>query len=59
VRLYRNGVWRKDLKFRACCFHLYHDNYGRDKLEHNIGLLEAARKDTLIYCANGVDKYLT
>jgi len=58
VRLYRKGIWRKDLKFRACCFHLHHDNYDRGNLERNINLLEAAQKDNTIYCRNGVDKYL-
>jgi glycosyltransferase involved in cell wall biosynthesis len=58
VRLYKNGIMRKDLKFRACCFHLYHAHFDRDNLKKNINLLEAAQLSTTIYCANGADKYL-
>ncbi|HTZ17984.1 MAG TPA: glycosyltransferase family 2 protein [Dissulfurispiraceae bacterium] len=58
VRLYKHGLLRKDLKFRACCFHLYHPHYSRDNLERNIRLLEAAQQDTTVYCTNGADKYL-
>ena len=57
VRLYKQGLLRKDLKFRACCFHLYHQHYSREDLDRNIALLEAAMQSTTVYCANGVDKY--
>jgi glycosyltransferase involved in cell wall biosynthesis len=58
VRLYKRGLLRKDLKFRACCFHLYHTHYSSDKLERNIKLLEAAQNSDTVYCPNGLDKYL-
>lgn len=57
VRLYKNGLYRKDLKFRACCFHLYHKQYSRENLEQNVRLLRAS-VDAPAFCANGVNKYL-
>lgn len=58
VRLYKYGLKRKDLKFRACCYHLFHPYYDRDNLERNIGLLEKAQVASGYFCSNGVDKYL-
>ncbi|HSW64682.1 MAG TPA: glycosyltransferase family 2 protein [Dissulfurispiraceae bacterium] len=57
ARLYKHGLYRKDLKFRACCFHLYHKHYSRENLEKNIQLLQAS-VNAPAFCANGVDKYL-
>ena len=57
VRLYKNGLRRKDLKFRACCYHLYHRQYSRENLEKNIQRLQAS-VNAPAFCANGVDKYL-
>lgn len=58
VRFYKYGLRRKDLKFRACCYHLYHNLYSRDNLKRNIALLEKAKSDSDYFCKNGIDKYL-
>ncbi len=58
VRLYKLGVRRKDLKFRGCCFHLFHPHYSSDKLERNIKLLEEAKGSDTVYCPSGLDKYV-
>jgi glycosyltransferase involved in cell wall biosynthesis len=58
VRLYKYGLKRKDIKFRANVFHLYHDKYNRDALRRNIELLERTLKSDKYYCKEGIDKYL-
>lgn len=58
VRFYKYGLKRKDIKFRACCYHLYHTHYERDNLEKNIALLEMSKNEKWYFCTNGIDKYL-
>jgi len=57
-RFFKYGLRRKDIKFRAVCYHLYHESHGRESLERNTALLEEAVKKGGHRCANGVDKYL-
>jgi glycosyltransferase involved in cell wall biosynthesis len=58
VRFYKYGLKRKDLKFRACCYHLYHKHYSKDNLKRNLALLEKAKSEKGYFCKNGIDKYL-
>ena len=58
VRFYKYGLKRKDLKFRAGCYHLDHPLLSREKLEQNIDLLEKAKNENGYYCNNGLDKYI-
>ncbi|NOZ25942.1 MAG: glycosyltransferase [Nitrospirae bacterium] len=58
ARLYRFGTKRKDVKFRACCFHLHHGVFERGRLGKNIELLRQSMESGDHYCANGIDKYL-
>lgn len=58
VRFYKYGLKRKDIKFRACCYHLYHRHYSRDNLERNLALLEKAKSENGYFCKNGIAKYL-
>ncbi|ODA44827.1 putative two-domain glycosyltransferase [Thermodesulfovibrio sp. N1] len=58
VRFYRYGLKRKDIKFRATCYHLYHAPYERVNLEKNISLLNLSIKSQEYFCKNGIDKYL-
>ncbi len=56
-RFYKYGLKRKDLKFRACCYHLYHRDFDRAGLEANMRLLEKTAAGTSYFCPNGMDKY--
>jgi glycosyltransferase involved in cell wall biosynthesis len=58
VRFYKYGLKRKDLRFRACVFHLYHPPYDRTHLQKNIKLLEESIKKQEYFCKNGINKYL-
>lgn len=57
-RFYKYGLKRKDLKFRGCCYHLYHKEFDRTSLGGNTRLLEKTASQSSYYCANGIDKYL-
>ena len=57
-RFYKYGLKRKDLKFRGCCYHLYHKEFDRASLDENTRLLEKTAAQSSYYCANGIDKYL-
>lgn len=56
-RFYKYGLKRKDLKFRACCYHLHHKDFDRAGLEANIRLLEKTAAGESYFCPNGMDKY--
>jgi glycosyltransferase involved in cell wall biosynthesis len=58
VRFYKYGLKRKDIKFRACCYHLYHGPYSRENLDRNDTLIKETVGRNGYYCANGIDKYL-
>lgn len=58
LRFYKYGLKKKDLKFRACCYHLYHPQFSRDRLEKNIALFDKTEKQNEFFCKNGINKYL-
>ncbi|MBI4042426.1 MAG: glycosyltransferase family 2 protein [Deltaproteobacteria bacterium] len=57
IRFYKYGLFRKDVKFRACCFHLHHPPHPRENIERNMKLVEKAIASASYLCANGLDKY--
>lgn len=57
-RFFKYGLRRKDIKFRAVCYHLFHESHSRESLERNTALLEEAVRKGGHRCANGIDKYL-
>ncbi len=54
VRLYRYGLTRKTHPFRAVCFHLWHEENARDRLEANDELLRGAVDGSGYRCRNGI-----
>lgn len=54
VRLYNNGVKRKNLKFGGIQYHIYHPENSRDHLESNIKILENAIEQKIAWCQNGI-----
>lgn len=59
VRFYKYGLQRKDIKFRACCYHLYHEYNSRENVGRNAALLEISIKSSDYFCKIGIDKYLS
>ncbi|MDH5298271.1 MAG: glycosyltransferase family 2 protein [Desulfobulbaceae bacterium] len=58
ARLLHRGVWRRNLKFSAVAYHLFHPLCDRQQLSANDAILERTMRDRLDWCANGIDKYL-
>ena len=58
VRLFHQGVRRKDVRFQAAVFHLHHPEFDRGLLERNIRMLEEAQASGAARCERGVDQYL-
>jgi glycosyltransferase involved in cell wall biosynthesis len=54
VRLYKYGLRRKDHPFRAVCFHLWHLENDRTRLQDNDTLLRKAMETKGYECINGL-----
>ena len=59
ARLYHNGVKRKNLKFCAVAYHLYHPENERAALAENDRRLETTLKEKKIRCADGIHRFLS
>jgi len=57
ARLYNIGIVRKDIKFRLPVYHLYHDEFSRDRLNKNDEILNETIKKGISYCFNGINKH--
>ena len=58
ARFFNNGGQRANLKFAAVAYHLYHPEAERAALPENDRLLAAAQEQKLVWCENGVDRFL-
>lgn len=58
VRLYNNGMKRKNLKFCAVAYHLYHKESDRGPLPENDRRLLQSVENKTIRCEEGVEAYL-
>jgi len=58
VRLLNKGINRKTLKFSAIQYHLWHDEADRKALVVNDKLLQKAVAENLVWCDQGIDKFL-
>jgi len=56
-RLYNAGMYRKNIKFTALQYHLYHEE--GESQENNRHLLNNTIEKKLIWCKNGIDKHLS
>jgi glycosyltransferase involved in cell wall biosynthesis len=55
VRLFKYGLKRKEHPFRAICYHLWHPENTRNRLEKNEGLLEQALASPAWRCEKGLE----
>jgi len=58
VRLLNSGVNRKNLRFSAIQFHLWHNENTRASLKQNDEILKSAINDHIKWCENGLARYL-
>jgi len=58
VRLLNNNILRKNIKFSAIAYHIFHNENSREMLSVNDDILENSIKSKLISCKNGIGKYI-
>ncbi|MBE2894372.1 glycosyltransferase family 2 protein [Spirabiliibacterium falconis] len=56
ARLYNNGVKRRDVRFAAIAYHLWHNEAERDALPANDKRLKRAMNEGITRCENGVEQ---
>ena len=54
VRMMNSGMKRKNIRFCAIQYHLWHDENNRESLKINNLMLEAAINKKLLWCENGI-----
>jgi hypothetical protein len=55
VRLINSGIKRKNVRFNAIQFHLWHNENSRILLEKNNAMLEDAINNRIQWCENGIN----
>jgi len=58
VRLLNSGISRKNVKFNAIAYHIWHNESSKLSLHKNDNLLRDSIKENIKWCKNGMDKYL-
>ncbi len=58
VRLLNSGISRKNIRFNAIQFHLWHFEITRESLSQNNVILNSSINNKSNWCINGIDKYL-
>ena len=58
VRLFNNGVMRKNIKFAALAYHLYHPENPRQSLPENDQRLQMSMDENMIRCNDGIERFL-
>ena len=58
VRLFNTGLNRKNLRFNAIQYHLWHKDIDRKHLDYNNQLLQNTIKQKLKVCKKGINKYI-
>ena len=53
ARLINNGIAKRNLKYKAICFHLFHTYFSRERDALNKQLLDKTIADKIIRCTNG------
>lgn len=58
IRMMNSGINGKRLKFKAIIYHIWHKESSKEKLDLNHSIQQNAIENKLVWCKNGVDKYL-
>ncbi len=53
ARLMNTGIAKRNLKYKAICFHLFHAHFSRDRDALNMQMLDKTIKDKIVQCSNG------
>ena len=58
MRLLNSGIKRKNVRFNAIQFHLWHNENIRDSLEKNEAILQNTINNQTKWCDSGLKKFL-
>ncbi|KYJ86323.1 family 2 glycosyl transferase [Sulfurovum riftiae] len=58
VRMMNYGIMRKNIKFAAIAYHLYHPENPRQSLPQNEHRLQKSMAENMIRCENGIERFL-
>ena len=58
ARLLNSGINRKNVRFNAIQFHLWHNENIRDSLEKNEAILQNTINNQIKWCDSGLKKFL-
>ena len=58
LRLINTGIKRKNLKFNAIQYHLWHQESNKKSLSFNDEILNNTKNNNLKWCKNGIDNFL-
>ncbi len=58
IRLINSGLNKGFIKMGGICYHLYHNEISREQYEKNTAMMDAAIKNKIIFCDDGLNKYL-
>lgn len=59
LRMLNNGVKGKRLRYGGIVYHIYHPEKSKDHLLENTKIQEETVRERKVWCAKGVDKYLS
>lgn len=57
LRLLNNGILRKNIKFNAVAFHLYHKENSKGMLKVNIDIFDQCQDHKANWCKNGLNEF--
>ncbi|MDO5977545.1 glycosyltransferase family 2 protein [Flavivirga spongiicola] len=58
LRFHNYGLKGKRLRYCAIVFHIFHNEKSKDRLEVNNDIEKRTIDDKIVWCENGIDKYL-
>ncbi len=59
VRVLNNGCVGRRLRYRGIVYHIWHKEKSRDKLEENNEIQKLSAEKKMVWCMDGIDKYLS
>jgi len=58
LRMINNGVKGKRLRYKGIIYHIWHEIKSKTNLEKNDLMQDKTIKEKIVFCENGIDKYL-
>ncbi len=58
VRILNNGGVGRRLRYQGIVYHIWHQEKSRSRLEENDEIQKLAQQKNLVWCEDGIDKYL-